>query len=126
MKYIAGRKEEDGSIYVDKYFFDRYSDEDLNKYRYTKISVAEDFVISDLNDDLTFSYDKYNSRKAKEHQAKYESLVVEKIRRNYTIDQELALLRQRDVKTEEFYNYNTYVELCKTEAKQELGGYYGI
>lgn len=52
----------------------------------------------------------------------YEQLVVSKIREKYTIDQELAILRQRDVKPTEFEEYNTYVEQCKTEAKEVING----
>ena len=52
----------------------------------------------------------------------YEQLVVSKIRERYTIDQELAILRQRDVKPTEFSEYNTYVEQCKAEAKEEVNG----
>lgn len=50
-------------------------------------------------------------------QQKYENAIVEKIRQRYTIDQELAILRQRDSKPEEFAEYNAYVEQCKQEAK---------
>lgn len=49
----------------------------------------------------------------------YEELVVSKIRERYSIDDELAILRQRDTKAEEFAEYNTYCEQCKTEARDE-------
>lgn len=52
----------------------------------------------------------------------YEQLVVFKIRERYTIDQELAILRQRDTKPEEFAEYNSYVEQCKVEAKEAVNG----
>ena len=51
----------------------------------------------------------------------YENLIIRKIRTKYTVSQELAILRQRDTKPVEFAEYNTFVELCKTEAKKELG-----
>lgn len=50
----------------------------------------------------------------------YEERVVELIRQRYTIDDELAILRQRDSKPEEFAEYNDYCEDCKIQAKQEL------
>lgn len=50
----------------------------------------------------------------------YESLVIRKIRARYTLNQELAILRQRDSKPEEFEAYNAFVELCKAETKKEL------
>lgn len=50
----------------------------------------------------------------------YESLVVRKIRARYTINQELAIIRQRDEKPSEFAEYNNFVERCKAQAKAEL------
>lgn len=49
----------------------------------------------------------------------YEELVVMKIRERYTIDDELAILRQRDTKQDEFAEYNEYCEQCKAEAREE-------
>ena len=43
------------------------------------------------------------------------------IRKKYTINDELAILRQRDEKPDEFGEYNEYVEACKAEIKAELG-----
>ena len=39
------------------------------------------------------------------------------IRRKYTLSKELAILRQRDTKAEEFEAYNAYAESCKEEAR---------
>lgn len=50
-------------------------------------------------------------------QQEYEDLIVSKIRQRYNINQELAILRQRDTKTEEFEEYNAFVEQCKAEVK---------
>lgn len=54
-------------------------------------------------------------------EADYITLVDKKIRRRYTISSELAILRQRETKPEEFAEYNAYAEACKAEAKAELG-----
>lgn len=51
----------------------------------------------------------------------YEQRVVELIRLHYSVDDELAVLRQRDIKTEEFEEYNAYCENCKTIARVEFG-----
>lgn len=51
----------------------------------------------------------------------YETSIIRKIRRKYSLNQELAILRQRDSKAFEFEEYNAYVEACKAEVKQELG-----
>lgn len=48
-------------------------------------------------------------------------LVDMMIRCRYSISDELALLRQRDSKPEEFAEYNAFVEACKAEAKTLLG-----
>lgn len=50
----------------------------------------------------------------------YEAVVIEKIRKKYSINQELAILRQRDTKPDEFAAYNEYVEQCKRDAKAEM------
>lgn len=49
----------------------------------------------------------------------YEERVVQLIRERYDLDSELALLRQRDTKPEEFAEYNDYCEECKRRAKEE-------
>lgn len=73
-------------------------------------------------DGFEFNVDKYNARKKQENTVDYEQLVVSKIRERYTIDQELAILRQRDTKPQEFAEYSSYVEQCKTEAKEVTNG----
>lgn len=50
----------------------------------------------------------------------YPSLVDRKIRARYTVSDELAILRQRDTKPEEYAEYNAFCERCKLEAKTEL------
>lgn len=47
----------------------------------------------------------------------YEERVVAKIRERYSVDDELAILRQRDTKPDEFEAYNQYAEACKEEAR---------
>lgn len=52
-----------------------------------------------------------------ELQAAYEECVNTLIREKYSLSQELAILRQRDSKPEEYNAYNAYCEACKAEAK---------
>ena len=54
---------------------------------------------------------------AEETQAAYEEYVNTLIREKYTLSQELAILRQRDSKPEEYAAYNAYCEECKAVAK---------
>lgn len=48
----------------------------------------------------------------------YEQLVRRRIRERYSVDDELAILRQRDTRPEEFTVYFDYAEQCKTVARQ--------
>ena len=47
----------------------------------------------------------------------YEQRVVNRIRAVYSLDDELAILRQRDSKPEEFAEYNAFVEKVKAEER---------
>ena len=47
----------------------------------------------------------------------YEEKAVALIREKYSLDEELAIQRQRDTKPEEFCEYFTYCETCKQKAK---------
>ena len=50
----------------------------------------------------------------------YSELVEQKVAERYTIPQEIAIIRQRNTKPDEFDEYFRYVEQCKEEARQEL------
>lgn len=52
----------------------------------------------------------------KENEIK-EQLIINAIRKRYTINQEFAILRQRDSKPNEYEIYNNFVEECKAQAK---------
>ena len=52
----------------------------------------------------------------------YEERVVNRIREVYSVDDELAILRQRDTKPEEFEQYNAFVEQIKMEEKSKKEG----
>ena len=139
--FIAIRKEPNGSIYMDKEIYSRtqevqdeqgnitiqplFTDETLAQppYNYTKVEIDDvysDCQASDFNDDLIFSIGKYTARKQKQDNDEYENKIVALIRKKYNVNQELAILRQREVKPEEFAEYNEYVEQCKEQVKNEL------
>lgn len=44
--------------------------------------------------------------------------IVAEIRKKYSINDEIAILRQRDTKPQEFNAYNDYVEQCKAKFKE--------
>ena len=116
---IAIRKEPNGSLYMDKEIYSRtqevrdengnitiqplFTDETLSQppYNYTKVAIDDkysDCQASDFNNDLTFNVEKYNVRKQVLANEEYESKIVALIRKKYNINQELAILRQRDAK----------------------------
>ena len=47
----------------------------------------------------------------------YEQTVVDRIRTVYSVDDELAILRQRDTKPHEFAEYDAFVERIKAEER---------
>lgn len=53
-------------------------------------------------------------------EAEYDAEVVRLIRERYDLNAELAILRQRDTKAEEFAKYNAFAEQCKVQAKERL------
>ena len=50
----------------------------------------------------------------------YGQTVDSLIRKRYSLWDELAILRQRDEKPEEYAAYNAYCEECKKKAKEEM------
>ena len=50
----------------------------------------------------------------------YDRLVSNLIREKYTIDQEIAINRQRDTKLEEFHEYFDFCEQCKIKAHEQI------
>ncbi|MBQ2614751.1 MAG: hypothetical protein IJB80_05440 [Clostridia bacterium] len=47
----------------------------------------------------------------------YKERIINRIRAVYSVDDELAILRQRDTKPEEFAEYNAFVEQIKDEER---------
>lgn len=50
----------------------------------------------------------------------YGDLVNDLVLRKYSMSAQIAIIRQRDTKPEEFEVFNAYVEQCKAEAKAIL------
>ena len=50
----------------------------------------------------------------------YPNLVSRLIRERYSVDDEMAILRQRDTKPEEYETYNAFCEECKATARKEI------
>ena len=60
--------------------------------------------------------------KAGRGQEAYALRVSELVRMRYSVSDELALLRQRDDKPEEFQAYSAFAEECKAQAHAEVFG----
>ena len=52
----------------------------------------------------------------------YADRVAQLVREKYSVDDELAIQRQKDVKPDEWNAYNDYVEQCKATARTEIFG----
>ena len=50
----------------------------------------------------------------------YPNLVSRLIRERYSIDDEMAILRQRDEKPDEYQAYFAFCENCKSRARKEI------
>ena len=48
----------------------------------------------------------------------YKDRVIARIRERYSIDDELAILRQKDTKPDEWAEYNAFVEQIKVEERE--------
>ena len=59
----------------------------------------------------------FNRLPETDKQASYGELVEQLIRKKYSLSAELAILRQRDEKPDEFAAYNVYAEQCKQKVK---------
>lgn len=125
MKNIVIKKEKNGSLYMDKNFFDRFTEEDLETYGYTKVEAPEDCEVSDFNDDLTFSEEKYNQRK--EQEAKAERLIhikkrLSELSENIIQVQAGAVIENSEEMFEEFRTlHNEARELEEKQPRKYLG-----
>ena len=52
----------------------------------------------------------------------YALRVEELVRERYSVSAELAILRQRESKVEEFQTYSDFAEACKAIARREVYG----
>lgn len=77
------------------------------------INPTEEQVLAD-------GWQEYVPAPVEPYKPTYEEIVEQLIRERYSINQELAIQRQRDTKVEEFNEYFAYCEECKLKAKEEL------
>ena len=73
--------------------------------------VFEDFISGIFSEEL------YSLRKKDTNNELYKQSIIRKIREKYSIDDEMAIVRQRISKPAEYAEYETYCEQAKAEAK---------
>ncbi len=122
-------------IYIDKEICSRvnengekiFSEDELTKmpYSYSFVNVSDEFSDCepcDFNKDLTFNEEKYNQRKIAIKEKFYAESVIDIIREHYSINDEIAILRQKDTKPDEFRTYYEFVENAKSRTKKKMTG----
>lgn len=57
----------------------------------------------------------------KTYNAAYEKAIEDEIKKKYSVERELSILRQRDRKPAEYAEYDAYVEECKRKVKKAFG-----
>lgn len=75
------------------------------------INPTEEQILAD-------GWQEYIAPKVEPYKPTYEERVEQLIREKYSINQEFAIQRQRETKPDEFEEYFTYCEECKTIAKK--------
>jgi hypothetical protein len=64
--------------------------------------------------------DKNKSREPKVFEAIRSRLIEQKVRRKYTIEEEIGIMRNQKIKPEKYQEWFDYVEQCIAEADAEL------
>ena len=77
------------------------------------MKILENGVIKEL------TLEEYEEKFGKLVEPTYKEKIINAIRQKYSVDDELAILRQRDSKPEEFTEYFEFVENIKKELKEE-------
>lgn len=112
----------------------RFSDGEITAepYNYQIVLVPDDIDLSviaysdfdSLDGKYSFSVSKFNLRiqaeKEKETIYNYKTQIDELIREKYSINDEIAILRQRDTKSKEFNEYFEFVENIKQRVRMNL------
>lgn len=120
---IAIRENE---VFID--YAERFDDETITNppYNYSLAEVPDDIAENIKFSDFDFSGGayafhaaRYEKRTADEAEREYKTHVDTLIRARYSIADEIAILRQRDVKPDEYAEYDAYCEACKAEARAE-------
>ena len=84
------------------------------------LRVGDKQIINPTHEQLLKEgWEVYEPPTAESYQPTYEEKVEQLIRGRYSVNDELAILRQRDTKKDEFDEYFSFCESCKSEAKKQ-------
>lgn len=122
----------ENDVYIN--YFDRFSDDEITvePYNYQIVEISDIIDLNriefsdfdNINDEYIFNYRRFSERTAigeeKAKNAKYKHQIDKLIRAKYSINDEIAILRQRDSKTSEFNEYFEFVESVKKEIKSSF------
>lgn len=115
-------------------YYDRFNDDEIvaEPYNYKIVEITDiidlnriEFSDFDfINNEFIFNLERYNLRIALEEEksknAKYKHQIDELIREKYSINDEIAIIRQRYTKPDEFVDYFEYIESIKKEIKSSF------
>lgn len=80
-----------------------------------KINTLENGIVV-VREMTSAEYTEFMAKKTKDTRT-YQQRVVSRIREKYSVDDEIAIIRQRDTKPEEFLAYYEFIEKIKEEEK---------
>ena len=92
----------------------------MTKYYLNSVEITPDEARKLIPISITEEVVILRERTDKEMESLYKEEIKRLIRLKYDVDAELAILRQRDTKPNEFAEYNAYVEQCKLQVKNEI------
>lgn len=115
-------------------YADRFSDDEITAEPYNyQIAIVPDDIDKDkitytdfdiVDGKYNFNVAKFNTRitveKEKINILEYKATIDKLIRQRYSVSDEIAILRQRDSKPDEYAEYNAYCEECKAQAKSKV------
>ena len=82
------------------------------------LTLPEEYAPEDFVEILKTDYDAELA--AEKAELDYKREIVRLVREHYDADDEMAILRQRDAKPDEFAAYNAFVEECKLRAREDI------
>lgn len=100
----------------------RYIKDNIVKFRNEIVIYKNDVQVINPSEEMILSdgWHEFVALEAEPYKPTYEERVEELIRERFSINQELAIQRQRDTKPSEFDEYFAYCEECKRIAKEEI------